>query len=110
MKRVLLCLLAVAVVFVFSSSIAVADCPDREGYCWAVPNCGNATCGPKKQGPMSYGTCWSWGSGCNPCHSQDTYRRQCKERYCPGKCEIVGCGCENWGFSFRDSSGSEIDN
>jgi hypothetical protein len=33
MKRVLLCLLAVTVVFVFSSSRALADCPDKTYRC-----------------------------------------------------------------------------
>lgn len=61
---------------------AGADCPDRVGTCWAVPNCPNASCGPKAEGTMPYGACWSW-TGCKPCHSQDTYRRQCKEKFYP---------------------------
>jgi len=109
MKRILLCLMIMAVTFVFSSSAAVADCPDQTGYCWAVPGCFDATCGPKNEGPMSYGTCWKWTSGCNPCHSQETYRRQCGERY-GDAANILGCNCRKWHYSFRDASGNEIDN
>ena len=107
MKTLMMTLTVIAVLCL--PMAAGADCPDRVGTCWAVPNCPNATCGPKVEGPMSYGTCWSW-TGCKPCHSQDTYRRQCKEKYCPGDCKILGCNCDNWYFSFRDDSGNEIDN
>lgn len=83
-------------------SLFIDDCPDRWGDCWAVPRCYSATCSGKRHGSMSYGTCWSWTKGCHPCHDRDTYRRQCKETYNPGNSKIVGCNCEDWGWSFRD--------
>lgn len=99
-------LAAVISLLPLSSTDAGLSCPDEIGDCWAVPNCPNATCGPDNKGPMSYGTCISW-TGCKPCHSQDTYRRMCSQKY-SGK--IVGCNCEDWYFSFRDDTGKEIDN
>ena len=110
MKRALMFLLAVAVVFMCTSSIAVADCRNETGECWAVPDCANASCGAKLYGYMSYGTCLSW-TGCKPCHSQETYRSHCKEKFFPGgTIEIKGCSCNHWHFSFRDQNGNEIHN
>jgi len=110
MKRALMFLLAVAVVFMCTSSIAVADCRNETGECWAVPDCANASCGAKLYGYMSYGTCLSW-TGCKPCHSQENYRRQCRKKFSSGGGRIVGCNCTNWYFSFRyQHNGEEIDN
>ncbi len=110
MKRALMFLLAVAVVFMCTSSIAVADCSDKRGVCFAIPECSYATCGEIWKGSMDYGTCWSWGAGCKPCHSQETYRRECKEKFAPGGTSTLGCNCTHWYFSFRDQNGNEIDN
>ncbi|MBN2126433.1 MAG: hypothetical protein JW821_19180 [Deltaproteobacteria bacterium] len=88
-----------------AASLFIDNCADKTGFCWAVPESADCTCTEKEMGPMSYGTCWSWGSGCNPCHDQNTYRRECDDIYgarIRGNCRCV------WIMSFRDKDGKEI--
>ena len=108
MKKASICLLAVFAVFMLSSSMAVADCPDKEGICWAnvYGSCLQNKCGsPVKLGTMSYGTCGIFK--CKPCKLKDYYREKCRETYSEEELRRK-CNCGYWTYEFRDHDGSEI--
>lgn len=91
MRRALLCLLGVSVVFVFSISIAVADC-DNTTY-----ECKTSHSGPIL-GNVTYGNCTyvSWdGIWCHICGKDyGKAARGCNEQHpkqCQGKC----MACQN---------------
>ena len=106
MKGLSICLLAVVAFFVCSSSIAVADCPDKKGVCWIVPECSYTYCAEHVVGEMDYGTCSDWFK-CKPCHSQGTYRDMCAAQY-GSAASINECNCNHWRYSFRNVDGEEI--
>ena len=88
-------------------SLYIDDCSDHYGDCWIVPDSPSGGCeGEQKVGSMRYGRCYHFPS-CKPCHSQDTYRRECADKYGPNS-DYLGCNA-TWRYSFRDG-GSEISN
>lgn len=85
MKRLLICLLVMVAVFVFSSSIAVADCPDSRYACKRTDN-------GSWVGTVRFGNCYKFPASCKICGgSYAKVARECNSKFprCEGKC--VAC-------------------
>lgn len=91
MKRLLICVLVMGAVFVCSSSIAVADCPDSNYSC-------RRTDGGSGIGHVRFGNCWKLFKGCKICGgSYGKVARECNNKYsrCEGKCVACKINAEN---------------
>ncbi len=105
MKRILLCLVSVAVVFVLASSVAVADCPDTTYRCKIGHYRGN-DCGSVTLGNCTY---WHWdGPGCEICgKDKGKPARICNEKH-PKHCTGLCVACPEGGDRCWDVNGHEL--